>query len=171
MFYIGNDLNVFLGTSIGVLSTNVLNGSSTVWAQAAANEIGNVLIGYMDYRASDRTLAVGTHSRGAFTTQIPVSPTVVEDDSRLPGRYSLEQNYPNPFNPSTKIGFKIPEAGFASLRVYDVAGREVAILVNGRKEAGEYTAQLDARNLPSGVYFYTLRSGGYSSSKKMLLIK
>jgi len=125
----------------------------------------------MDYRASDRTLAVGTHARGVFTTQIPSSPTVVEDHSRLPERYSLEQNYPNPFNPSTKIGFTIPEAGFASLKVYDVAGREVAVLVNGRKEAGEYTAQLDASNLPSGVYFYTLRSSGFSSSKKMLLIK
>lgn len=171
IFYVGSDLNVFLGTSIGVLSTNVLNGSSTVWAQASANEIGNVLIGYLDYRASDRTLAVGTHSRGVFTTQIPASPTVVETNSRLPERYDLGQNYPNPFNPSTTIGFKIPEAGFASLMVYDVAGREVAVLVNDRKEAGEYTAQFDARNLPSGVYFYRLRSGGYSSSKKLLLMK
>src|SRR5207247_2345330 len=118
ILYIGNQLNVFLGTSIGVLSTNALNGSSTVWAQAAANEIGNVLIGYMDYRSSDRTLAVGTHSRGAFTTQIPTSPTVVEDKSRLPESFSLEQNYPNPFNPSTKISFKLQVSGFTSLKVY-----------------------------------------------------
>ena len=171
IFYVGTELNVFLGTSIGLLTTNVLNGSSTVWAQAAVNEIGNVLIGYMDYRPSDRTLAVGTHARGAFTAQFPASPTVVKDNPRLPGRYILDQNYPNPFNPSTKIGFKIPEAGFASLKVYDVAGREVAVLMNGKREAGEYTAQLDARNLPSGVYFYTLRSGGFVDTKKMLLMK
>jgi hypothetical protein len=171
IFYIGTDLNVFLGTSIGVLSTNVLNGSSTVWVQAAANEIGNVLIGYLDYRASDRTLAIGTHSRGVFTTQIPASPTVVENRSQMPEKYNLEQNYPNPFNPSTSIKYQIPNANFVSLKVYDVAGREVATLVNGKKEAGEHMAQLNARNLPSGVYFYTLRSGGHSSSKKMLLIK
>jgi hypothetical protein len=178
ILYVGNQLTVFLGTSIGVLSTDALNGSSTVWAQAAANEIGNVLIGYMDYRPSDRTLAIGTHSRGAFTTQLPASGTGVDNGARLPESYSLKQNYPNPFNPRTTISFSIPaspaggpQASFAILRVYDVAGREVATLVNEKKEAGEYTVEFDARNLASGVYFYTLYSGSFTTSKKMLLVK
>jgi hypothetical protein len=63
--------HVFIATSIGVLSTTVLDGGSTVWVQEGASEMGNILVGYLDYRASDRTLAAGTHSRGVFTTQLP----------------------------------------------------------------------------------------------------
>ncbi len=171
IFYIGNQLNVFLGTSIGVLSTDVFNGSSTVWAQAAANEIGNVLIGYMDYRASDRTLAIGTHSRGVFTTQVPSTPTDLKNNSDLPERYALAQNYPNPFNPTTAISYQLTASGLVSLKVFDLTGKEVATLVNERKEAGVYTVQFDARRLPSSAYFYTLRSGGFVDTKKMLLIR
>ena len=90
--------------------------------------------------------------------------------------YYLQQNYPNPFNPSTKIKYQIPEAGFVSLKVFDVLGNEVADLVNENKPAGVYEVEFSShsgkvRNLPSGVYFYTLNSGDFVSTKKMLLIK
>ena len=171
ILYAGTQLNVFLGTSIGVLMTNALSGSTTVWAQAAANEIGNVLIAYLDYRASDRTLAVGTHARGAFTTQIPAGPTNVGGNSSLPESFSLEQNYPNPFNPTTNIGFRISDFGFVSLKVYDVIGREVATLVNGEMSRGAHEVTFNGTGMASGLYFYALRAAGYSASKKMLLVK
>lgn len=170
MFHIGSELNVVLGTSIGVLMTNSLNGSSTVWAQVAANEIGNILIGYMAYRASDRTLAIGTHARGVFTTQFPASPTSVED-SRQPVSFSLDQNYPNPFNPTTTIRFNIGKAGYVSLKVFDVMGKEVVTLVESELHAGSHTREFDASRMASGVYFYQLKSGTFSETKKMTLVR
>jgi len=88
-----------------------------------------------------------------------------------PTVYYLEQNYPNPFNPITTINYSIKLAGLATMKVYDLLGTEVATLVNEIKEAGSYSVTFNATNLPSGIYFYTLTSGNYSSTKKLLLLK
>ena len=93
--------------------------------------------------------------------------------------YILFQNYPNPFNPITTIKYSIPlvETKHAStlrivqLRVYDILGREVATLVNEEKPAGTYEITWNAANLPSGVYFYQLKTGSYTATKKLLLLK
>jgi len=92
----------------------------------------------------------------------------------LPGvvaTYSLDQNFPNPFNPSTTINFAIPKTGVVSLKIYDLLGKEVMTLLNAEKEAGKYSVTFNASKLGSGVYFYTLKSNGYSESKKMMLLK
>ncbi|MDP2360599.1 MAG: T9SS type A sorting domain-containing protein [bacterium] len=89
----------------------------------------------------------------------------------LPAGFALGQNYPNPFNPTTSIGFSLPETGEASLRVYDLTGREVATLVNGLTERGEHVVSFDASELGTGVYFYTLQAGAVSTTKKMVLVK
>jgi Secretion system C-terminal sorting domain len=91
--------------------------------------------------------------------------------SATPMNYTLSQNYPNPFNPTTKIDFTIQTSGFTSLKVFDILGREVATLVNEVKEAGNYSATFDASKFSSGIYFYTLKSGNYLATKKMLLLK
>jgi hypothetical protein len=83
----------------------------------------------------------------------------------------LENNYPNPFNPTTKINFQIQKSGHVSLKVYDMLGKEVANLIDGVKEAGKYSIDFDASNLSSGTYFYYLKAGEYSESKKMVLTK
>ncbi len=85
--------------------------------------------------------------------------------------FSLEQNYPNPFNPSTKIEFAIPNSEYVSLRVYDILGREVKILVNENLTQGEYEVDFKAEGLSSGMYYYSLRSGENVSVKKMVLVK
>ncbi len=90
--------------------------------------------------------------------------TIVKD-------FSLNQNYPNPFNPSTKINFAIPKSDYVSLRVYDILGREVKVLVNENLSAGEYEVGFDAKGLSSGMYYYSLRAGEYVSVKKMVLVK
>lgn len=85
--------------------------------------------------------------------------------------FELQQNYPNPFNPVTTIKFSISENSFTTLIVYDVLGNKIANLVNEEKPAGEYEINFDAQNIPSGVYLYTIISGSYTDSKKMILIK
>ena len=94
-----------------------------------------------------------------------------EVDFETVKEYSLSQNYPNPFNPSTEINFSIAKSGNATLTVYNILGSEVAKLVNGYMEAGKHSVKFDANNLTSGVYFYTLKSGNFASTKKMMLTK
>jgi len=88
-----------------------------------------------------------------------------------PLEYALEQNYPNPFNPSTSIKYSIPEGGLVTLDVYNLLGEKVGTLVNGIQEAGRYEINFDASNLASGIYVYSLKSGSFTSVKKMLLMK
>jgi len=95
----------------------------------------------------------------------------VEVDIVVPDVYSLHQNYPNPFNPSTTIKYQIPELSFVTLKVYDVLGNEVSILVSEEKVIGSYEVELDATGLPSGAYFYRLQAGSFVETKKMVLVK
>jgi hypothetical protein len=92
-------------------------------------------------------------------------------DDVLPEVFKLEQNYPNPFNPTTNIRYSIPTNGFVTLKVYDMVGQEVATLVNGQQDAGNYVADFNATNLANGTYFYTLKAGSFTETKKMMLIK
>jgi hypothetical protein len=89
----------------------------------------------------------------------------------VPKKFELGQNYPNPFNPVTNINFDLPEKGFVSLKIYDVLGREVAVVVNEVKETGYYTVQFNAGRFPSGVYFYRLEANGKSLVKKLVVMK
>jgi len=88
-----------------------------------------------------------------------------------PSAFDLKQNYPNPFNPVTKISFAISRSGFVSLKVFDILGKEMAILVNELKSAGNYSIDFNASNLTSGIYFYKLESNGFTGIKKMILLK
>ena len=96
---------------------------------------------------------------------------VSNNNNEIPAEFKLLQNYPNPFNPVTNISFSIPKAGYVELKVYDVLGREAATIVNEFKQAGNYTVDFNASALASGVYFYSIKSGDFTDSKKMVLIK
>jgi hypothetical protein len=94
----------------------------------------------------------------------------------LPSAYSLEQNYPNPFNPSTMISYNLPKSGNVQIKIFDALGREVRSLINEEKSAGKYNIAWDARDnsgskVSSGVYFYTINSGDFVQTKKMVLMK
>ena len=100
------------------------------------------------------------------------APSGVKPEAGVVAReYSLSQNYPNPFNPSTEIKFTLNNAGFTTLKVYNVLGEEVASLVSEHLGAGAYSMPFDASRLPSGTYLYTLNVDGRSISKKMMLLK
>jgi hypothetical protein len=94
-----------------------------------------------------------------------------EEEPQLPKQCKLEQNFPNPFNPTTEIQFEIPVSRFVSLEVYDVLGREVAVLVSEWKSPGRYSLAWDARGLASGVYFYRIKAGNFVETKKLLLLR
>jgi len=98
--------------------------------------------------------------------------SVNRKDTRWPDRFELYQNYPNPFNPSTTITFTIAHYGLVTLQIYDVLGREIAVLLNKEaKSPGTYKIVFNAKNLPSGVYFYSLIANRFSKIKKMILLK
>ncbi|MFI5406928.1 MAG: T9SS type A sorting domain-containing protein, partial [Nitrososphaerales archaeon] len=116
-------------------------------------------------------LAAG--SDGDFLiVKLTQNPTGIDDqDNSQPDNFVLYQNYPNSFNPSTSIQYAISSRQFVQLKVYDVLGNEVTILVNEEKERGVYTINFDASHLASGIYLYRLQAGSFVETKKMILIK
>jgi hypothetical protein len=95
----------------------------------------------------------------------------ISGQNHFPSEYSLSQNYPNPFNPLTKISYELQITNDVRLSVFDILGKEVAILVNQKQNAGNYEIEWDASNYPSGVYFYKLEADDFKETKKMILIK
>ena len=142
----------------------------------------NCVTGWDDYGTSvcvDGTgnVYVGGYSIGSYTAFYAVLKysqhisSVEGDGLSVPEKYVLSQNYPNPFNPTTKIGFGVTGYGLVSLKVYDVLGREVATLVNEVKLPGTYTAQWNASNVASGVYFYRLKAGEFVQTRNLVLLR
>ena len=103
--------------------------------------------------------------------KVEASVVSAEDQGLVAQSFELEQNYPNPFNPATEIRFTIPAAGQVQLTVFDVLGREVAVLVNQELAAGAHTATFDAAGLTSGIYLYRLETAGQQMTRKMMLVK
>jgi N-acetylneuraminic acid mutarotase len=93
------------------------------------------------------------------------------NNNQVPVSYSLKQNYPNPFNPSTSIGFELPVKTLVNLAITDLTGREVKVLINEIMEPGYHETYFDGSNFASGVYFYKIKTGEYSETKKMVLVK
>ncbi len=118
------------------------------------------------------TLNTGSGSIYIALAKGPESPTKVTAENNVqPTRFALAQNYPNPFNPTTSIRYELPASGMVSLKIFDVLGSEVAELVNEEKPGGVYQVQFDASSLASGVYYYQIRSGTFSKTMKMLLLR
>ncbi len=95
----------------------------------------------------------------------------VTNSSELPLTFDLSQNYPNPFNPTTTINYQIPTDGHVRISIFDITGKEVTVAVNEHKRAGYYSYQFNGSMLPSGIYFYRLKSGDFTSTMRMVLIK
>jgi len=97
--------------------------------------------------------------------------TGVDNKSMMPAAFSLSQNYPNPFNPSTTIDYSLAKESYVQLRVFDVLGREIGTIIHGKESVGKHTANFDATDLNSGIYFYRITADGFVGSRKMILIK
>jgi subtilisin-like proprotein convertase family protein len=139
-------------TPLTAFNNNPVNG---MWV-LSVNDNANIDTGLL--RAWCLVLTYQTLIGGIHTVEIP-------------NYYSLSQNYPNPFNPSTNIKYTIPKSGAVSLKVFDVLGKEVAVLVNEMKQPGVYDVDFNASHLASGIYFYRIEAGDYTAVKKMMLVK
>lgn len=117
---------------------------------------------------NDNQLYLGTYTEGLFELDIVTS---IEDENYIAINYNISQNYPNPFNPITKIKFSVPKSDIVQIKIYDILGKKVKTLLSEYTKAGTYEIEFDARNLPSGVYFYRMISGSYSETKKMILLR
>jgi photosystem II stability/assembly factor-like uncharacterized protein len=114
---------------------------------------------------------VGFDGTIIHTTNGGVSFVEEEQMNEIPTEFLLSQNYPNPFNPSTKIKYSVPQTSNVIVKVFDILGNEIEILVSEEKPAGTYEITWNAANLPSGIYFYRLQAGSFVETKKMLLLK
>ncbi|GEM_PF-3408436 len=150
---------IWLNTTIGTLVFD--NG---IWRQA------NNVFSLITHHDRHGNTWVGTIYHGIFkfdTEHI----TSVEQVVGTPSNINLDQNYPNPFNPTTQIGFTLSTASQVQLSVYDLLGRRVATLLEGKRRAGTHQVLFNAKNLSSGVYIYRLKTEGFTQSRKMLLVK
>ena len=109
----------------------------------------------------------------AETGEVLFSTVVVSNDEEpgTPSRFSLSQNYPNPFNPSTNIPFELSEASKVEISVYSILGQKVATIVNDLYSAGSHSIQWNAQNLATGVYIYRMQAGGFTQTRKLILLK
>jgi hypothetical protein len=95
----------------------------------------------------------------------------VSNQNQTPTQFTLKQNYPNPFNPQTTIDFSLAKTGYITLKVYNLLGQAVMTLVDGVETAGDHSVMFNAENLPSGTYFYTMKSGDFTATKSLVLVK
>jgi serine protease len=164
--YVSNTGSAWVSaTSIPYRSTN--NGTN--WTSQTLYPFSGSIYHLAMY---DTTVGWLVTSNGEILKYRPQGTTAVEPPGmNAPLKYALEQNYPNPFNPTTTIRYEIRDAGNVQLKVYDVLGREVAELVNERQDAGSHRVNFNAARLASGVYFYRLSAGGFTETRRMLLMK
>jgi phosphatidylserine/phosphatidylglycerophosphate/cardiolipin synthase-like enzyme len=154
----------------GATAQYVITGSHN-WTNAAENRNNENTLIIFDNRIANHYLQeFSARYQEAGGSQIVI--VKVEDVAgSAPDMFWLGQNYPNPFNPATEINFSVGTRHVVSLRVYDILGREVITLVNEELNPGVYRVQWDARNMPSGVYVARMQAGGYSASRRMMLLK
>jgi hypothetical protein len=133
-----------------VANSIAIDGKGNVYVTGEGTGIGGA-----DYRTVKYSQSVGIN----------------QISSGIPEKFCLSQNYPNPFNPTTNIEFSLPKKSFVELKVFDIAGKKVAELVNKSLSVGTFQYEFKGENLPSGVYYYRLETSYFFQTKKMLLIK
>lgn len=141
----------------GVASTGTLAPVSAIYSE------GNLKYSAFAY--------AGVGPAGVYYNMESLVTGITPVSNEMPSAFRLEQNYPNPFNPVTNIKFAVAKTGNVTLKVYDISGREVALLINEELNAGTYNFDFNASHLASGIYFYKLITNNYTDTKKMVLVK
>jgi hypothetical protein len=163
-----SDTNLVKSALYGKFLISLYTNSDTSTAQVMLEQLRNEFPASGQRRIAETQMGTfqAVHGRGRVGDP---GKAVVSD--QLPSSYVLMQNYPNPFNPTTIIGYELPAGSQVNLKVYDILGREVLILVDRFVMAGHHQVKLDASGLASGVYFYRLTAGSYTAIKKMVVTK
>lgn len=161
-----SDKTQYLRVNGVVTDTILFSGSTTTWQWLERT---------VDLRAGSNTIEILHYWGYMWFDYIEIrgngQTTDIEQDAENASDFQLEQNYPNPFNPSTQIQFTLRTSNLARLSVYDILGREVAVLADGMMPAGTHSVTFDATGLASGVYVYRLTSGGQTITRRMIMIK
>jgi hypothetical protein len=158
--------NLFICGNNGKIFTSIDDRSS--WSEQITginSKLNSIEFGYNDsvgYSVGDNGMILSASNGGGNN---------IVNEQIQPNEFYLYQNYPNPFNPSTSIRFRIAERSNVSLIVFDILGREIACLVKEEKLAGEYSVEFNPKELVSGIYFYQLKDGNYTTTRKMTLVK
>ncbi|MGV8016810.1 MAG: T9SS type A sorting domain-containing protein [Ignavibacteria bacterium] len=161
-----NSARLYAGTDYGIMTTSNYGQTWSVFGALPSN----VPVHDLTIHEPTSSIFAWTHGRSAYKNNLaPIQN--IPGESGTPSNYLLSQNYPNPFNQSTIINLRTSVAGYIKITVYDATGREVKTLLNERKSAGSYTVRFNAENLSSGLYYYKLTAGEYTSVKKMVLLK
>ncbi len=164
--YVGNDLGVFVSTDDGI-----------TWEAFNSGLPDAVTAIDLNISPLNRSLRVVTHGNGVFERKLISSVLAVEPEQKAARSFSLKQNYPNPFNASTVINYELYQSANVKITVVDGIGRVIAVLVNEFKYPGKYKITFsvgslgNADKLPSGIYYYRLKAGSYTESKKAVLLK
>ena len=164
------------GVELNYVTENGIGRFGEFDVSLAANTSHTFIPDWSDITNTDLMVLVDNGNNGTIDDTLYLQNQVTgigNDQGSLlsPNSYNLAQNYPNPFNPTTTIQYSIPERSSVTLKIYDVLGNELAILVDEEKTAGSYEVNFNASQLASGIYFYKLQAGNFIDTKKMLLMK
>jgi uncharacterized Ntn-hydrolase superfamily protein len=182
------------GTSQGTITISPKNNSDTLLASGLQIVLSNTGAGVLSsvidlgngiYEATITSpISVGTDTISAIsisgTDTVSIfqkaivtysNPVTIDEYSNTLNEYILYQNFPQPFNPTTIIKYQIPNSGFVTLKVFDALGKIVAILVSEEKPSGTFEVEFDGSELSSGIYFYELKAGSFSKTRKMTLVR
>ena len=171
-------------TSNPIESSDPTIEGGTIYAWALASGYNVDMNGYDLHGAGSIIFRAKTEANSGIEDVIPIMVRLVRDadgtsgvyddqsgNLEIPKKFQLQQNYPNPFNPSTQITVSIPVSGMYTLKVYNILGQEVAVLLSNQINAGTHTFDFDASKLSSGIYFYNFSGSNFSQTKKMMLMK
>lgn len=167
-----SDSGLFAGTAGGGVFLSKNNGESWVRINSGmpSDDVTALTVGPV--ATAGRFLFAGTRTNGIWKRSLS---EIVTSAGRETGyaskQYAVGQNFPNPFNPSTTIRYELTKGSTVSLKIFNALGQLIATLVDAHKEAGYYQAQWSASNVPSGIYFYRLQTGGFLETKKMILLR
>ncbi|MFZ6051866.1 T9SS type A sorting domain-containing protein [Halocola ammonii] len=156
----------FAATSIGLFSTDNLDGANTTWVQEGPETIGNIVVNMIDSRPWDGAIAIGTHANGIFTSTTDPVPTIGVNESQPFA--AKAQAYPNPFTEFINFEYESATAGNTKLEIFDLNGRKVATVTDRNEEAGKHNLRWSPKDVEKGVYFYKLQVGNSQKSGKVI---
>jgi hypothetical protein len=166
------EANVYVKSGDIFVGFNISGPNGIYTINTAPSGTLKIIVDRLGYNGDSSTVFLGTDNLDSVNFYLTKASVNVKTVSmEVPTKFFLYQNYPNPFNPVTKIKYQILKSGVVLLKIYDILGKEVAILVNEMQKAGIYELTLDASGLPSGIYFYQLKSDNYLETKKFVLLK
>jgi len=174
-FLLVGNRQIKYGTSPDIWILKINSLGDTLWTKTIGGTYAELAYSLLETNTNEYLVLGWTDSfwlSNVWLIKLAGEPVNVEADREIIlDDFKLSQNYPNPFNPTTSLQYAIGIRQFVILKVYDLLGREVATLVNEEKPAGEYEVEFNGSKLPSGIYFYSLRAGEFTDTRKMILLK